>query len=191
MLRFEQANRLTRDYAFLQKKFVAFKVSPLGSCCLCLPIHSFQRIHILNKYGKIFLPLNSNKPHQLLCWMETALTVIYYLNPEGQLSQTELENNFWHTFSTKIDWPAKEDKERCQPRKFTNKLAVESSIYSNLISDDMTHSSIWATAYQSNKSLFEITLPQRQYTKFHVQWGQKIHSTPSYPFRRQQSRKTR
>lgn len=39
----------------------------------------------------------------------------------------------------------------------------------------MTHSSIWATAYQSNKSLFEITLPQRQYTKFHVQWGQKNH----------------
>lgn len=38
-----------------------------------------------------------------------------------------------------------------------------------------TRSSIWATGYQSNKSLFEITLPRRQYTKFHVQWGQKNH----------------
>lgn len=40
-----------------------------------------------------------------------------------------------------------------------NKLAIESSIYSNLISDDMTRGSIWATGYQSNKSLFEITPP--------------------------------
>ena len=56
-----------------------------------------------------------------------------------------------------------------------NKLAIESSIYSNLISDDMTRGSIWAPGYQSNKSLFEITPPGWQHTKFHVQWGQENH----------------
>lgn len=40
-----------------------------------------------------------------------------------------------------------------------NQLAIESSIYSNLISDDMTHGSIWATGLSEQYITTESTLP--------------------------------
>lgn len=40
-----------------------------------------------------------------------------------------------------------------------NQLAIESSIYSNLISDGMTHGSIWATGLSEQHITTERTLP--------------------------------